>query len=387
MKEKEAKRQTLLELVEYVNNTRGCFVEGVMQDVVDMVSANIFRALPPSSHSRTSQYEMEDEEPVLETSWPHLQIVYELFLRFIVSNDVDAKVAKRYIDQPFVLKVLELFNSEDPRERDYLKTIVHRVYGKIMALRAFVRKAIQHVFFRFIYEVGMHNGISELLEILGSIINGFALPLKEEHKVFLEKSIVPLHKARNLSAFSNQLTYCLTQYIEKDSRLAETTVNGLLKYWPVTNTPKEVLFVNEIEETLELIRGAEFTRVMEPLFKKMADCIQSPHFQVAERVLFLWNNDQIVRLINENREVLFPIIVSALYKNSQHHWNATVSGLTYNVSKLLAEADPVLFDECSDRNVKEEEKKRKQDEERIRRWGELQKIFDEKHGRRRPAVR
>lgn len=30
---------------------------------------------------------------------------------------------------------LELFSSEDPRERDYLKTILHRIYGKIMALR------------------------------------------------------------------------------------------------------------------------------------------------------------------------------------------------------------------------------------------------------------
>jgi hypothetical protein len=30
---------------------------------------------------------------------------------------------------------------------------------------------------------GRAHGIAELLEILGSIINGFALPLKEEHKV------------------------------------------------------------------------------------------------------------------------------------------------------------------------------------------------------------
>ena len=32
-----------------------------------------------------------------------------------------------------------------------------------------------------------HNGIGELLEILGSIINGFAIPLKKEHLQFLEK--------------------------------------------------------------------------------------------------------------------------------------------------------------------------------------------------------
>ena len=52
-----------------------------------------------------------------------------------------------------------------------------------MVHRPFVRKAINNVFFRFIWETERHNGVAELLEILGSIINGFALPLKEEHKV------------------------------------------------------------------------------------------------------------------------------------------------------------------------------------------------------------
>lgn len=47
-----------------------------------------------------------------------------------------------------------------------------------MSLRSFIRKAIGHIFFRFVYETERHNGIGELLEILGSIINGFALPLK-----------------------------------------------------------------------------------------------------------------------------------------------------------------------------------------------------------------
>jgi hypothetical protein len=51
--------------------------------------------------------------------------------------------------------------------------------GKFMSLRSFIRKAIGNVFFKFVYETERHNGIGELLEILGSIINGFALPLKQ----------------------------------------------------------------------------------------------------------------------------------------------------------------------------------------------------------------
>lgn len=377
LRAKESKRQTLLETVEFVNNTRNCFTDPIMQAIVQMVSANIFRALaPPTSHpSLNVSFDPEEEEPALESAWPHLQVVYEFFLRFVVSNEVDPKAVKRYIDQQFVLKLLDLFASEDPRERDYLKTILHRIYGKIMALRSCIRRAIQHTFYGFVYEHECHKGVSELLEILGSIINGFALPLKEEHKVFLEKSLIPLHKARCFSSFHQQLTYCMTQYVEKDNRLAEVIIMGLLRFWPVTNTNKEVVFLNELEEILDLTQPPEFQRVMVPLFRQLALCIQSPHFQVAERVLFYWNNEYIVNLFNTNKEVLFPIIISALYKNSKDHWNSTVHGLTYNVSKLLAEVDPALFDECSDRNLAQEESRAKDDQEKKARWKRLEEGF------------
>ena len=55
-----------------------------------------------------------------------LQVVYEFFLRFIVSTEVNGKVAKKYVDQTFIRMWIELFDAEDPRERDYVKTVLHR---------------------------------------------------------------------------------------------------------------------------------------------------------------------------------------------------------------------------------------------------------------------
>lgn len=49
---------------------------------------------------------------------------------------------------PWVPQLLELFDSEDPREREYLKTILHRVYGKFLGLRAYIRKQCSHIFLR-----------------------------------------------------------------------------------------------------------------------------------------------------------------------------------------------------------------------------------------------
>ncbi len=38
--------------------------------------------------------------------------------------------------------MLELFDSEDPCERDYLKTLLHRLYAKLLDLRTFIHKDV-----------------------------------------------------------------------------------------------------------------------------------------------------------------------------------------------------------------------------------------------------
>lgn len=287
LKEKDIKRQTLVELVDYVTSANGKFSETVMQEIVKMVSFNLFR--PLTSQARENKviegFDAEDEEPLMDPAWPHLQIVYEFLLRFVASPETDAKLAKRYIDHSFVLKLLDLFDSEDPREREYLKTVLHRIYGKFMVHRPFIRKGINNIFFRFIYETEKHNGIAELLEILGSIINGFALPLKEEHKLFLVRALIPLHKPKCIPMYHQQLSYCITQFVEKDCKLADTVIRGLLKYWPITNSSKEVMFLSELEEVLEATQAPEFQRCMVPLFRQLARCLSSSHFQVC---VFYW---------------------------------------------------------------------------------------------------
>lgn len=299
LREKDIKRQTLLELVDYISSVASKFNEVAMQEITRMVAANLFRTFPSPNHDNKllEMYDLDEEEPAMDPAWPHLQIVYELFLRFVASPETDAKLAKRYIDHSFVLKLLDLFDSDDQREREYLKTILHRIYGKFMVHRPFIRKAINNIFYRFIFETEKHNGIAELLEILGSIINGFALPLKEEHKLFLVRALIPLHKPKCVSMYHQQLSYCVTQFVEKDFKLADTVIRGLLKYWPVTNSSKEVMFLGELEEVLEATQAAEFQRCMVPLFRQIGRCLNSSHFQVLLDIpcqSFVWLSDKLV---------------------------------------------------------------------------------------------
>ncbi|PPD68734.1 hypothetical protein GOBAR_DD34384 [Gossypium barbadense] len=251
-REKEIKRQTLLELVDYIQSGSGKITEICQEEMIKMVGINIFRSLPPASHENTGQgaSDPEEEEPYLDPTWPHLQIVYELLLRYVVSSDTDTKVAKKYIDHSFILKLLDLFDSEDPREREFLKTILHRIY--------------------------------------------------------------------------------------------------------------------------------EFQRCMVPLFRQIARCLNSFHFQVAERALFLWNNEHIVNLIALNRQVILPIIFEALERNIHGHWNQAVHGLTMNVRKMFMEMDADLFDECQREFAEKEARAQEVEEQREMTWKKLADVAAER---------
>ncbi|XP_074592663.1 serine/threonine protein phosphatase 2A 57 kDa regulatory subunit B' kappa isoform-like [Curcuma longa] len=370
--EKDMKRQALLDIIDYVDAGGSRFTEPTISAICKMFASNLFRVFPPNTRSSTGAAETEEEEPVFEPAWSHLQLVYDLLLKFIESSSLDAKIAKKYVDHSFIVRLLHLFDSEDPRERDCLKAILHRVYGKFMAHRPFIRKAISNIFYQFVFETNRHNGIAELLEVFGSVISGFALPLKEEHKLFLCKVLIPLHKPKTLGIYHQQLTYCVTQFVEKEPKLVISVINGLLRYWPVINSQKEVMFLSELEEILETTNDVDIQKCVLPLFRRIGYCINSSHFQVAERALLMCNNDRVINLVSRNRQVVMPLIFPALERNILTHWNQAVLNLTQNVNKVFCEMDEELFLACKKKLEEEETKQELTEQKRRMAWEYLE---------------
>lgn len=68
------------------------------------------------------------------------------------------------------------------------------------------------VFLPYTFEAERHCGIGELLEIWGSIINGFTIPLKEKHELFLMRVLIPLYKTKGMQVYYRQLAYCVSQF-------------------------------------------------------------------------------------------------------------------------------------------------------------------------------
>jgi len=80
--------------------------------------------------------------------------------------------------------------------------------------------------------------------------------------------------------------------------------------------------------------------------------LSSEHFQVTERTLFLWNNDQLINhgcLSKQHAPTLLPIIYIALVDKAEKHWNATVEGLATNVLKVYQDFDMKTYNACRER--------------------------------------
>ena len=101
------------------------------------------------------------------------------------------------INSKFIKALFPIFASDDPRERYSITILAHKIYSKFMGLRIDIRNEINNVLVTFIYESQQHSGIAEILELYGSIINGFTVPLREDHIISLKRSLLPLLKVEN----------------------------------------------------------------------------------------------------------------------------------------------------------------------------------------------
>jgi len=377
----EKKRLILNDLVEYIS-TQDWFSEEALIHLLNMIKCNLFRGLP-SNHGRENSESLigeMDEDAFQDPAWPHLHLIYEVLLRFLLSPNANKKIMKRHLRGLFLNTLIEMFESEDMRERDYLKTILHRVYGRFMPLRAPIRKSICNVCYRYIYDSKSSNGIAEFLDIFSSIIHGFALPIKEEHQEFLKNVLIPLHKTSNLELFHQHLAECVIQFIYKDYRMGPIVIEGLLKFWPVMCPPKEVLFLDELQDAIgEMMNANDFEMdnlypLIAPIFGQIARCIESPNYTVGERALTMWNSDFIRWLCAELRDRIFPIIAPSLLRNNQNHWSENVRSLSDDVQDVFKDIDPVLWQTAENLFNQKKDVVNTKPEERKKNYANLRKL-------------
>ncbi|KAA6398633.1 MAG: putative protein phosphatase 2A regulatory B subunit, partial [Streblomastix strix] len=163
-----------------------------------------------------------------------------------------------------------------------------------------------------------------------------------------------------------------------DPSLARTIIPTLVHYWPKINSPKQVLFLTELEDIIDSLSLEELHPLAPTIFKKIAECIQTPQFQVAEKALSLLTNEYILQLVSQTKNQAIPVLFMALYANTKQHWNANVISLTFSALKLFMEMDGRLFTQCATSFKKKNDNDAKQRYMRDLKWQIVEKVARDK---------
>jgi len=391
------KKDLLLEVLQCMSGHKWNSIE-LLQQCIETVWMNLFRSLPDASMIKTDA--SDDEMDFRDPSWEHLQLIYELTFHVVTNTHIDKKTMKKHLQGAFLENLIHLFSSCDDREPQYVKIIVHAIYGRFMALRKSIRKHLSDYCYHYVYlstsgprDAASWQGLPEILEIFCSIFQGLNVPVKPDYHVVLRNVIVPLHKSFHLDEFHEQLLQCCTQFVTKDPYSAPVILGGMLKFWPKFSPSKEQLFIMEIVHILNVCVRHPNIKQSDPAFatitiavlKQFISCMVSPHHQVAERSLMVWRDETVRICVDLHREKIWPSIYAALQHNKERYWLSAIRNINRQIMSDFKRRDPEFFEKIEKQQQSQDisedtdaARKRTKLEQRQERWSRLRKLAQPK---------
>ena len=336
---KETKKSALNELIDVYSNpkllsrlTRDCH-----SSLIDMFAANVFRPLPniPRALLQFDEVTFED------SAWPHLSLIYILFLKFLEAN-IDARILQFQLTPRFITQLFAVLDFPDERERAQAKAVISAIFNKVPPQRPLLRIITTNLLSGVPEGVSV-NATSHLLELFFLFTAGTPPPLSPGLITAFERVILPLHLLSKLQSYHQQLVRCVLLMIRKDARLCPVLLHFLISHWPLTLDQKCELFIDEVAQVLEETLEKDIDSIMQSLLECVSNSAESPSMTLAEKSLKFIQNNRVMNAISHNPEPLMSLIFPTLFRVAKEHWQRNVQLLALQVMNSLMTLSPPTF--------------------------------------------
>lgn len=135
-------------------------------------------------------------------------------------------------------------------------------------------------------------------------------------------------------------------FLAKDPALGLFLLEGLLRYWPFANSPKEVMYITELLEVLEACEVPKLEPYIPKLFKRLVKCIAGLHLQVADRAMCYFENDYFLTILKTYKSYTFPLLVPVICHMAETHWHKVLQESLNALKVILKEIDYQAFEKA-----------------------------------------
>lgn len=135
-------------------------------------------------------------------------------------------------------------------------------------------------------------------------------------------------------------------FLTKDRTLSVPLLDALLKYWPFAATEKEILFLTELKEVIEIIEPKSIEHLIQKLFKKIIRCIGGENMHVCDRAMCFFENEYFLNILRTYKDTTYPILVPVIVDLAKNHWHSILKESLEALETILKETDPVMFNKA-----------------------------------------
>ncbi|KAA6402457.1 MAG: putative serine/threonine-protein phosphatase 2A 56 kDa regulatory subunit alpha [Streblomastix strix] len=216
---------------------------------------NVIHWLPLLDLISETSADFNEEDPTIEESQLHIEKIQDIFQLFEMSPDVELKIIKLdAVDKGFIVQLVNLLDTEDPRERETLKAVMHKMYVRFAAYRMLIHNSKDSIFDRVGFNKIRFNGTAELLKIMGSVFAGLTFQIKVDLLRLFRYALLLLHHAIPLPKFNIQLLQSIQLLQQNEKRSSLDMTWNLLHTSPKILSHKEVIYMVELEGITDCVR-------------------------------------------------------------------------------------------------------------------------------------
>ena len=357
-----------------------------LESLFKMISHNLFRVLPDSNIREVVKTDNTGKDAKITITkeiphWVHLDLIYKIFI-CVLSKLKDDKGNKQMLMQHFetfniISNVIYLLNTEEVREEEAVANVISLLYGEYKPVRMFVLGQLSNVCYSYLYVNNMRQqsesfeknkdqraynkqlaiGVKTVLIIFRDCLETSD---KEEIDGWVEllcQVIIPLHKApiEEFVLFDDALARISITFCEKYFLSFVYIFNGMLRYWPITSSKKEQLFLHRIYPLLDKAdedcwefkdkKECEFRDVFTLIANKIVDSIanyQHTHYATAEKIAEMLEDDTLQRFVDiyGGKDCWIKLYKGCYDIKSKYFWKETMDKVT-DFMDLMKEEDDI----------------------------------------------
>jgi serine/threonine-protein phosphatase 2A regulatory subunit B' len=302
-----------------------------------MFAKNIFRPIPNVPHA-ILQF---DDWEVHDTGWTHIQLVYDLFLKFL-DCPLDLRILQYGLTPRFITNLYAILDFPDERERQQMKEVIASIFNKVPPHRGNLRVIAANMLM-CVPENLYLTAATPLLELFHLFTMNIASPLTPLHISQFDRVLLPLHLGFRSPRYFGALTRCTMLMARKDPIIGNNLIHFLITHWPLTLDHKAELFIKEISRILEIsITDCIKTHICE-LLGCIAISIESPCTMLAEKAVSFIQDEAIQQMISDDPLRLFKVIFPSLFRVAKNHWEPKVQLKALHTMNAMMVIDPNAF--------------------------------------------